>query len=178
MLTIMASQRTQYRPVSLATIVTETEKWRARALSHIVLRRSCRSSCPCRHEASAVRESHSAAAVRPSFPASTTSCRFLLMGMRAIPTSMDCAASNALHPHIGRVMRLTPLWSCSTLLFTYFTCRMMIGVSWASLYLWWRLHGRHCRQSPSSQCEACRGSRTALSPLACCAWRELWLLSF
>src|SRR5262249_18285717 len=51
----------------------------------------------------------------PRFPLRLPSCRFLIMCMSSMPTSVDCAASNALNPNIGRVIRFTPLWSCSTM---------------------------------------------------------------
>jgi len=81
----------------------------------------------------AAREENSAAAVRPSFPSSTTSCRFLSMCMSSMPTSVAGAASNALHPNIGRVIRLTPLWSYSTMLLRYLTLRIAIAVPCSAL---------------------------------------------
>jgi transposase-like protein len=57
---------------------------------------------------------HGAAVGRLSLPSSTTSGRFLLMGMNAMPTRGDCAASNALPPTMGRVSRLTARWSWAT----------------------------------------------------------------
>ena len=50
--------------------------------------KSCRGGCPCRDGHEAAREQHSAAAVRPSSPSSSTSCLFLRMGMRSIPASV------------------------------------------------------------------------------------------
>jgi hypothetical protein len=51
--------------------------------------------------------------VRLSSPASTTIRLFLIMGMSSIPTSVSWAASNDVNPSIGRVIRLTALWSYS-----------------------------------------------------------------
>src|SRR5262249_56774284 len=38
------------------------------------------------------------------------------MCMSSIPTSVSWAASNDLNPNMGRVIRFTPRWSCSTIL--------------------------------------------------------------
>ena len=39
--------------------------------------------------------------------------------MSSMPVRVDCAASNALNPSMGRVIRFTPRWSCSTMLLRY-----------------------------------------------------------
>jgi hypothetical protein len=54
--------------------------------------------------------------------------------MSSIPASVMAADQNDLKPSIGRVIRLIARWSCSTILFRYFTCRSSMLASLAVLY--------------------------------------------
>lgn len=45
----------------------------------------------------------------------------------SIPASIAAAEWNALKPNIGFVMRLMKRWSCSTLLFKYLLCIILIS---------------------------------------------------
>src|SRR6266446_506551 len=48
------------------------------------------------------------------------------------------ADQNDLKPSIGRVIRLIARWSCSTILFRYFTCRSSMLASLAGVVLFYR----------------------------------------
>jgi hypothetical protein len=97
-------------------------------ISQIFVCRAFEVGRPCQGSDYAAREKNCSAAVRLSPLSSTTSCHFLSMCMRSMPTSVLWAASNDLNPSMGRVTRLTARWSCSTILFKYFTCRMMMWI--------------------------------------------------
>jgi len=43
------------------------------------------------------------------------------------------AQRKLLNPSVGRAMRLIARWSCSTTLFRYFDCRILIGTSRSAL---------------------------------------------
>jgi hypothetical protein len=58
-------------------------------VSQRLFRRSCRGRCPGPRGDLAAREEHCSAAVRPSSPASTISCRLLSLCMNSIPTSVS-----------------------------------------------------------------------------------------
>ena len=58
---------------------------------------------------------------------------FAIMCMSSIPPKMTRAQRKLLNPSIGRTMRLIARWSCSTTLFRYFDCRILIGTSRSAL---------------------------------------------
>jgi len=54
--------------------------------------------------------------------------------MSSIPARVMAADQKDLKPSIGRVIRLTARWSCSTTLFRYFTWRSSMQASLSVLY--------------------------------------------
>ena len=61
--------------------------------------------------------------------ASSRICPLRIICMSSMPERMMRAQRKLLNPIIGLMMRLMARWSCSTTLFRYFTCRIVMGVS-------------------------------------------------
>ena len=58
-----------------------------------------------------------------SLPAILRTCPFLIIAIASYPASVRRAVQKLPKPSPGRVSRFTFRWSCSTMLFRYFTCR-------------------------------------------------------
>jgi hypothetical protein len=56
------------------------------------------------------------------------------MCISSMPPRGYCAVWQDVQPSIGHVTRLTALWSCSTIVLRYCTCRMMLIVPTGMLY--------------------------------------------
>src|SRR5262249_30759171 len=78
------------------------------------------------------RHRNCSASVCAMFPV-VTSCPLRMTCMTSMPAMVQRAAQNDLKPSIGRVIRFTARWSCSTMLLRYLQWRMAIAVFWVRL---------------------------------------------
>ena len=62
-----------------------------------------------------------------------SNCPLRMACMTSIPAIVQHAAQNDLKPSMGRMRRLTALWSCSTRLLRYLEWRMTMAVLWTLL---------------------------------------------